>query len=561
MMLGLFFSILFESGLESATRFSFRYLIDEAVIPRNINNLVLILSLLACGTVVLTFLCVLGDYLWARLGTLVINDMRRHLFTHIQALSMDFFSRRNSGDVLNCFLSDAASIENCLVTVIPYAVVGVSTIAFSLTFMISMHPLLSIGAFAGLVLCFVLPRLFIRRAGESAFQMHQQEGALAATIQENLQSQPVIKVFGLERRMLGLFSGEVRKLIDISVRANFLSYLVQRIPVLTFVLMSLAVFGGSAVLSYNGKLSMGELISFQVLTLGLSSSIANLTWLAPILVNSSASLRRLNDIFKEVPSIREADKPVVLPPLSDSVAFDKITFTYPGHENAGPALSDISFSVPRGDFAVFVGPSGSGKSSILHLLLRLYDPDEGQVLFDGIDVKCADVASLRSGIGLVSQDVLLFNTSVLENIRMGKLDAGVDEVKRALREAEVLDFVEGLPQGLGTVLGERGGKLSGGQRQRMALARALIRRPSLLVLDEATSSLDPAVESDIFATIRKIARERGITVIAVTHTMKLASLADKVFVIRDGRIEAAGSHRELLEQEGLYARLWEMGHA
>jgi len=246
-------------------------------------------------------------------------------------------------------------------------------------------------------------------------------------------------------------------------------------------------------------------------------------------------MQRIGDILAELPEFQEAPDAIDLPHLSKEICFDKVRFSYSA-ERGG--IQNLSLKIRQGDFAVFVGHSGAGKSTIVNLLTRFYDPDSGCILFDGIDVRQATVRSLRSQIGLVSQEVILFNSSVRENIRMGCLSASDEQVEAAAKAAEIHDFILSLPQGYDTPVGDRGGQLSGGQRQRIALARALVREPAILILDEATSALDPATEAGILATIERITQER--TVIFITHRMAHALRADVMFVMENGHLVVSG---------------------
>ncbi|MEI7614432.1 MAG: ABC transporter ATP-binding protein [Betaproteobacteria bacterium] len=557
MALALLGSVIFEAVLESATRFSFRYLIDEAIVPRNSAKLILILSLLGLATLLFAALAILADYLWAKLGTLVINDLRSDLYRHVQRLSLEFFGKRASGDVLNCFLADAETVENCLVTVVPYALTGLFGLLFTTFFMASIQPWMALFALLGVAFCFLLPRLLLKRARQASLDTRRQSGRLSSTIQEGLQGQPVIKAFGLEQEVCRRFNDETNILIKLSIRSSFMSYVVQRIPSVSFFILALLILGTSAVLAFQGHLSTGEIVSFQILVLGLNTAIANLTWLAPIMIEATASMERLNEIFREKPTVVEGDHPVLLPAFQREIRFAEVSFAYPQQNGEGraDALQRLSLTFRKGEFSVLVGPSGSGKTSILQLLLRLYDPRQGSVFFDGVDIRAASIASLRTQFGLVSQDVLLFNISLRDNIRMGKLDASDEEIIDALRSAEILDFVQTLPEGLDTLMGERGARFSGGERQRLILARALVRRPAILILDEATSALDVESESELLATLHRLAESRQLTIIAVTHRLRLAAFADQVFVMNDGRVECVGSHEELLKAENRYARL------
>lgn len=562
MGLTLVISLLFESSLESATRFSFKYLIDEAVVPRNYNRLVLLLSLLGSAAILLAVLTVVADYIWAKLGARVLSDLRGDLYAHVQTLSVDFFARRKSGDVLNCFVADADSVESCLVTVVPYGLMGIAGLITSTTLMASIHPAMAAATLVGTIICFLLPRAFLRYAGRASLEMRRQEGRLTSTIQETLQSQFLIKVFGLERELYRRFRTETGKLVDLTVRANFLSYIVERIPSVSFFIFCLMIIGGSSLIAFHGGMTIGAVISFQMLALNLGAAIGNLTWLTPLVVDAAAGLERINEIFRERPLLQENPGAHELGPFRGSIRFESVSFTYPASarlEGAEPrsALHNLSLEFKQGEFVVIVGPSGCGKSTLLHLLLRLYDPLFGRVVFDGSDLREVTFSSLRSQIGFVSQDVLLFDASIRDNIRMGKLDATSEEILRAMEQAQCGHLARRLPGGLDAMAGEKGIHLSGGERQRVALARALIRNPRILVLDEGTSALDARSEAGLLLTLRRLAQDHGITVIAVTHRLRMAPLADTVVVMRDGTVESRGPHPSLLAEQGTYAALWE----
>ena len=560
MALSLLLSLLFESALENATRFSFQYLIDEAVIPRRPDRLSGLLILLGSAAALLTVLVVVADYLWAKLGAAIVNDLRSEMYRHVQTLSLDFFGRRRSGDVLSCFIGDVNAIELCLVTVVPYGVLGITGILLSASLLLSIHWSLAIAVIAGVTLCFLLPHVFTRKADRAALELRRQEGRLSSVVQETLQSQLLIKVFGLERELARRFFRETRSLVDIQVRASFLSYIVQRIPNLSFFILSLVIFGASAVAAFQGELTIGEIVAFQVLVLGLSGSIENLTWLTPLIVDAKAGLRRVEEILRERPQVAEKPGAVGLAPFHDRIVYDRVSFAYPARddEDGRPKnlVVDVSLEIRRGDFVVIVGPSGAGKSSLLNLLVRLYDPTGGRILFDGVDLREVQLDSLRSQIGYLSQDALLFDMSLRDNVAMGKLGATEEEIRQALDAAEVLGLAESLPQGFDTRMGERGVRLSGGERQRIALARALVRQPRILLLDEPTSALDEPTIASLMETLTRLAKQRSITLIAVTHRLQIAAMASRVVVVREGRVEAVGRHERLLEEAEFYARAW-----
>ena len=558
MALSLLLSLLFESALESATRFSFQYLIDEAVLPRRPDRLVGLLVLLGGAAALLTVLVLVAEYFWARLGAAIVNDLRSDMYRHVQTLSLEFFGRRRSGDVLNCFIADVNAIELCLVTVVPYGVLGLTGILLSGSLLLSIHWGLALGVIAGVAGCFLLPHVIMSRADRAALAMRRQEARLASVLQETLQSQLLIKIFGLERELAARFFRETRSLVDIQVKASFLAFVVQRIPTLSFFILTLAILGASAVAAFQGQLTIGEIVAFQLLVLGLSGSIENLTWLAPLVVEARAGQRRVEEVLRERPQVAEKPGAIALAPLQDRIVYDNVSFAYPAPDEEGqPSRSvvDVSLEIGTGDFVVIVGPSGSGKSSLLNLLVRLYDPSAGRILFDGVDLRDVQLESLRSQIGYLSQDALLFDMSLRDNVAMGKLGATDAEIREALAAAEVLGVAESLPLGLDTRMGERGARLSGGERQRIGLARALVRKPRILLLDEPTSALDEPTIASLMETLRRLASQQSITVIAVTHRLRITAHATKVVLMREGRVEVVGRYEQLLEEAGFYARV------
>lgn len=528
----LFICLVFDAAFDSVFRASLKFIIDAAIVPQNYSLLVLILSLLVVGAILYACIGLLGIFLGARLGILITNNIRHALFEHLQSLSMEFFGRRSAGDIVNCLIADVQKVENGVITMgLTVVVLELSNFVFSMVFLFFLNWQLALLSLIGLTLCTIAPVKIANLATEVGYKLLQKEGQIASVIEENILSQTVVKIFGLENQMSNDFSTALNDLKQVYVRATFLSYLVQKVPMIGFVLTQLMVLSIGAVMTYQNIISVGTLASFQVLMLGLNLNILGLTSSLPAFIDGVAGLQRISDILSETPVIQDATDAMNLPHFSREINFDHVSFSY--SQNRG-GVKNLSLKIRQGEFAVFVGQSGAGKSTIVNLLTRFYDPDKGRILFDGVDLRQATIRSLRSQIGLVSQDVILFNCSVRENIRMGYLEATDEQVEAAAKDAEIHQFILSLPQGYDTLVGDRGGQLSGGQRQRIALARALVRNPAILILDEATSALDPATEAKILTTIERISKER--TVIFITHRIANALRADVSYVMENGSL-------------------------
>jgi len=544
--------ILVDLAVESLMPLSLKYLIDKAIIPQSVKLLVLILSLLAVIGVTATVASLFRDWMYARLGTSLINDLRLKLFAHLQQLSMNFYARSQVGDLLSRFANDLSAVESMVISALPTSfrsLVGL-VISGGLLFMIEWR--LALISVLGVILCFRGAQKLEPRANRASFQMREEQGKVTALLQENLSAQATVKGFGLENRTVEKLQKMLQGLFGLTVRANVLSYFIERIPNVGVLLLGLVVIGAGALLAFRGEITVGELVAFQGLFVNVTCYVGGFTWVVPQLVAATAGMQRVEEILEEIPQVTEMTGATALPPLSRNLEFCNVSFSYTGEKRN---LDSVNLSIPRGTWAAFVGPSGSGKSTVLTLVLRFYDPTTGAVLLDGQDLREANQESLRSQIGVVFQENFLFNTSIRENIRIGRHNATDDEVETAARMAGIHDFILKLPDGYETLAGERGGRLSGGQRQLIGIARAVLRNPAILILDEATSALDPATEAAVNATLEEVAKDR--TVLAVTHRLASARHADCIYVMNDGRVAEFGRHEELLQRNGIYAGLWQ----
>jgi ATP-binding cassette subfamily B protein len=549
----LFAGLCFESIYDVAVRYSLKFVIDEAVVNGDLGMLAFILTVLAVGAILFNAIVIGCDYIWARLGGRIINDIRFDMFTHLQRLPVGYYRRQATGDLTARFNADVGQIENGMVLAFPMAVMGVVEIVTSLGIMFFVHPLLCGIAAVGIGLSLAVPRLVSSKALDASFDQRREEGRMIGHLQEILTAQSVVKAYGLERHVSTDYRGRLEVLLQKLARANFLSYLVSRLPSLTFLMLQLVVIGVGGWLAINGQITVGDLVAYQALLIGLNTAIFNLSWMIPSFIDASAGWARVKEVLDEPVTIHERPDAAAAPRLSRAIEFDKVRFQYPSADV--PAVNGLSLTIEAGQYVVFAGRSGAGKSSIINLLMRFYEVTEGRVAIDGTDVRDVTLASLRGQIGLVSQEVMLFDTTVKENIRLGNLSASDEEVVAAAKAAEIHDLISSLPEGYDTRAGQTGSRFSGGERQRIALARALLRRPAILILDEFSSALDPTTEADI---LRTIVRLKGTcTILAVTHRLSMAEDADKVVVMRGGKIVETGLHAELIRKRGgEYARLW-----
>jgi ATP-binding cassette, subfamily B, bacterial len=543
--------LLLEAGYETAFRYSLKLMIDEAIVPGKWQLLMLILLALAIGALVTQASAFGCDYLWARIGSRIMNALRLRIFERLQRLHMGFHARAQIGDLMARFSTDLPWVESALTNALPAAIIAVGGILFSLTLLFKLQWQLALVTLIGLPLCTLGSRWLGTRAVAADYAYKQQEAGLASQVQENLLAQPIIKAFDLQSRAVADFRGRLDTLYAASVRSAFMGYLIQRLPNVAVLFLQLSVIAIGAVMVFRQMLSIGDLVAFQALFTGMSASVSTLTWVGPYLISVVASMQRIHEILDEVPQVVDQEEATEMQPLSAGIRLDNVCFDYaPGQTG----LNGITLTIGKGKQVAFVGASGSGKSTLLALLMRFYDPDSERVLFDGRDARSLTLKSLRRSMAVVFQESFLFNISVRENIRLGRPEATDAEVEAAAKQAEIHDFILSLPAGYATLAGERGSRFSGGERQRLAIARALVRNPSILVLDEATSALDPATEAALNRTLRTITADR--TVVIVTHRLRSSMHCDLIVVMDGGRVVEQGRHDELLAAGGRYATLW-----
>lgn len=543
--------MLVSLAAEASLPLGFKFITDDALIPHNIRVLVVTVIVLLAALLVSASLQIISDLLYVRLATKVLNDIRFNMYRHLQRLSMEFYARVSAGTITSRFTSDLAAVENTVMLCLPLAMGQFMLALFSLGLLFALEWKLAVLAVLGIYISFRAEQGVEGRASHADSRMKELQAGITSEIQESIGAQPVVKMFGLQNMVVERFKHKMVHFYRATARACFLSYLAQRLPDRGIALFGVLIIAAGAALSFFGFLTIGELISFQILLSGLVTAIGELSWSIPHLLRAAGGMEKIEQLLNEVPTVNDAPGAVALPRPARDITFRDVTF---GYSEAKPVLKHVTFTVKAGQFVLLVGPSGCGKSTVLNLLMRFYDPVSGVVAVDGQDIRSVTQESLRRHMSVVLQESFLFNASIRENIRMGKQDATDEQVEAAARTAGMHEIIVGLPGGYDMIVGERGGKLSGGQRQRLAIARAILSDPAILLMDEATSALDTCTAASLNKALEQVGRQR--TVLSVTHRLDTGPDADGILVFQEGALVESGTHTDLMSRDGLYARLY-----
>jgi ATP-binding cassette, subfamily B, bacterial len=536
---------------------SLKFLIDDALGEEDFEALYKILGVLATAGIFTSIVAVWYERWDARLAAALISDVRKRLFEHVQNLPSAYFARIKRGEILSRFSVDLSAFEGAVKSFANSAALPFLELIAGIILMLFLNWQLAAIALLVFPITLIGPRILTPKAVQANYEQKLNESALLGMVQENIAAQAVIKAFTLQRRAFGWFNMRNDDARDKIAAAMFLSTMVERTVTISVLLLHLVVLALGAYLATKGQITIGTFVTFESAFWEVSYNIAHVMHFIPVSISSAAAVRHIQELLDE--PTRGADRPGApdLPRITHDITFDHVSFTYEGSQT--PVLDNLSLRLDVGKRIAIVGPSGSGKSTLLNLILRLYVPDEGRVAIDGVDIRKVTRGSLRRSMAVVFQENMLFNMSIRENIRLGKEGASDAEVEDAARKAEIHRYIMSLPQKYDTPVGERGDTLSGGQRQRIAIARAIIRNPSVLLLDEATSALDQTTEAAINRTLLKVAK--GRTMIWSTHRLTSVVEMDEIIVISGGRAIERGSHAELLAKNGVYRKLWDdQGH-
>ncbi|MDZ8184099.1 MAG: ABC transporter ATP-binding protein [Nostoc sp. ChiSLP02] len=512
--------------------------------------------LLSVATIIIWILESASEYaytrLWRNLAQDIQHDLRLDTYNRVQELDSAYFEESSTGGLMSILNDDINKLEDFL-NFVASEIIQVATSVFILT----------CGAFwilpPSITLATLLPMPFIlwgsfsyqKRLEERYAEVRERVGFLNSRLANNLSGITTIKSFTAEAYESARFAGESEAYKKSNTKAIKLSAAFT--PLIRMLILAgfTALLFGGGMATYSGKISIGNYSVLLVLVQRLLWPLVTLGEMFDKYQMSMASTNRIMNLLDTPINIIPGDKALPIEKVRGEIDFKEVTFAY---ANRKPVIKNLSLHIPAGKTIAIVGSTGSGKSTLVKLLLRLYEISAGRILIDGIDIQDLKLDDLRRSIGLVSQDVFLFHGTVAENIAYGTFDARDEEIIKASKIAEAHDFIMALPQGYETIVGERGQKLSGGQRQRIAIARAVLKNPPILILDEATSAVDNETEAAIQRSLERITVNR--TTIAIAHRLSTIRNADRIYVMEYGELVESGTHEQLLEKNGIYASLW-----
>ncbi len=502
--------------------------------------------------VIILLLSWLRDYLAAKIGGSIIADIRSQLFEHLEMISLKFYQKHQVGEVMSRMMSDVSRIQDLFTNSLLSLLTNVLFLTGILIYLFSLNWYLTLIALTPLPLTIYLTHRYGLKMNSISRSLQEVVAELSGRLQERLVGLKTIKAFGREREERKRVDTVLEKLKVIYIKYSVNQSLARNfVQILSFagVIVFLSI---GAYLVATGSMKLGQLMAFFVLLTWLNMPIQALASANVEIQSIMASVDRVFEYLDYKRDVVEAANPVSLPKARGIIVFAKVDFSY---ENQGFRMEDFNLTITAGEKLAIVGTSGGGKSTIVNLVMRFYDPEQGAVTLDGVDLRQLSIKSLRDNIALVDQDPLLFNTSIFENIAYSDPSATRANVIAAARVANIHDFIESLPLGYDTIVGERGVTLSGGEKQRLCLARAVLKDPPVLILDEATSALDSISEQLIQQAFDKILIDK--TAIIVAHRLSTVQRADRIITMKNGAIVDQGTHSELMSRSSIYRELAE----
>ncbi len=527
--------------------------VDAALVDGNLDRLNRIVAALIALFAALGVTNYVEHYVLRTTGARMLLDLRHRLFDHLAVLSPDFYENRPVGELLSRMGTDLGQVQASLTNRIPSGISAVLRFVGTLIILLFLQTKLTLVALIVVPPVVLLAVYFGRKLERLSQQERDATAAAGARAEETLSGIRTVQAFQREGEEVRRYFGKLRSLLGVQIRnahvEGAFSGTVQFAAYSAFAVVMW--YGGRLML--DGALTPGELTSFLLYTFSIAVSVGTLGSLYAAFRELRGSSARIFQLLDTLPTISDPEHPVPLKDVRGELRFDHVDFAY-GDDTERLALRDVGLVIDPGEVVGLVGPSGAGKSTVFNLLLRYHDPVDGNVQLDGIDLRHLRVDDVRRHIAVVPQDIFLMSGSIEENLRIGRLDATDEEIRRAAEMAGAAEFIERLPDGYGSEIGQRGVRLSGGQRQRLAIARAFLRDPTILLLDEATSALDPDSEQRVQEALTELMK--GRTTLVIAHRLVTARRADRILVFEDGRIVSSGTHDELYESNELYRRYW-----
>jgi len=545
-------AMLLVAGITALLAYLVKPVLDDIFFAKRMHMLYLLPPLVVILYLIKGAMAYTHQYQMSYIGNGTVNRLRDELFAHLQRQPLSFFDSQPTGELMSRLAYDVDLLQRSVTGVVTgffkdsFTVIGLTAVIFYREWRLALMA----------VVVFPLAVLVILRVGRRlrriATKTQVSMARLYTILQESILGQRIVKAFGREDYEIARFARKNLDYFRIRVKQTATRELTSPIMELLGALGMAAIifYGGYNVI--QGVSTPGTFFSFLAALLMLYAPIKGLSGVHNTIQEGLAAAQRVFGLLDLEPAIQDRPGARTLPPISRDIVYQGVSFTY----DHRPVLQDINLTVRRGEMVALVGPSGAGKTTLLNLLPRFYEVSQGAILIDGHDVREVTMESLRAQIGLVTQQTILFNDTVRYNVAYGRIEAREEEIINALQAAYAYDFVQLLAQGLDTMIGEQGVRLSGGERQRLAIARALLKDPPILILDEATSSLDSESEREVQQALDCLIK--GRTTLVIAHRLSTVRNADRIIVLADGRIVETGSHPELLQQNGLYRRLYEM---